>query len=172
MQVLQKTKRNEQSSASPSRIFYYDTEIGEITISEHGGKITGLFFSRSHVPEKSAELMESEILKETHAQLEAYFKGKLRKFSLPLAPRGTPFQERVWKALCDIPYGATASYSDIAAAVDNPKACRAVGNANNRNPISIIIPCHRVIAKDGKLAGYGGGISIKEKLLKLEGAVF
>jgi methylated-DNA-[protein]-cysteine S-methyltransferase len=119
-----------------------------------------------------AQFMESDLLKEAHSQLKAYFKGKLREFSLPLAPDGTDFQIRVWKALCDIPYGATASYKEIATAVNNPKAYRAVGNANNKNPIPIIIPCHRVIASDGKLAGYGGGISIKEKLLKLEGVSF
>ena len=87
---------------------------------------------------------------------------------MPTAPSGTEFQQKVWKALKDIPYGKTKSYKDIAAAVGNEKACRAVGMANNRNPISIIIPCHRVIGKNGKLVGYGGGLEIKEYLLKLE----
>jgi methylated-DNA-[protein]-cysteine S-methyltransferase len=152
-----------------SHVFFYETEIGIISISELEGKIKSLCFSNARISELNIQLEESEVLKEAHAQLKAYLNGKLREFSLPLAPDGTEFQLHVWKALCDIPYGATASYKEIAAAVNNPKACRAVGNANNKNPISIIIPCHRVIASNGKLAGYGGGISIKEKLLRLEG---
>ncbi|MCL1875902.1 MAG: methylated-DNA--[protein]-cysteine S-methyltransferase [Synergistaceae bacterium] len=171
MQTLQNAKRNLRSSASQPVVFYYETEIGEIAISELNGKIVSLFFSRSRVPKFEVELPESEVLKEARAQLEAYLKGKLRIFSLPLAPLGTEFQMSVWKALCDIPYGTTASYSEIAERINNPKACRAVGNANNKNPISIFIPCHRVIAKDGKLSGYGGGISIKERLLRLEGVL-
>lgn len=171
MQALLSTKQTLPSSASLPMIFFYEEEIGEIAICENDGKIVNLFFLKSHPPEINTELPESEVLKEAHAQLKAYFKGKLRKFSLPVAPHGTEFQVRVWKALCDIPYGVTASYIEIAAAINSPKAFRAVGNANNRNPVPIIIPCHRVIAKDGKLSGYGGGIYIKEKLLKLEGAI-
>jgi len=151
------------------QIFYYETEIGVIAISELDGEIKNLYFSNASISGLNVSQKESEAHKEAHAQLKAYLEGKLRVFSLPLAPDGTLFQLNVWKALCDIPYGTTVSYKDIAAAVSNPKACRAVGNANNKNPIPIFIPCHRVIASDGKLAGYGGGISIKEKLLKLEG---
>ena len=163
--------QNVNRDFSDTKTFFYETEIGVITISECDGSIVNLYFpsSRPHVAD--SELVESEALKEAYAQLKAYLKGKLRKFSLPLAPLGTEFQKSVWKALCNIPYGATASYKEIAEAVNNPNAYRAVGNANNKNPIPIIIPCHRVIASDGKLAGYGGGITIKEKLLKLEGAV-
>jgi methylated-DNA-[protein]-cysteine S-methyltransferase len=151
------------------QFFSYETEIGVITISEHDGKIVNLYFPSSCPHGINDVIKESKVHKEAHAQLEAYFKGKLREFSLPIAPEGTEFQKSVWKALCDIPYGTTASYKEIAAVVNNPNAYRAVGNANNKNPIPIIIPCHRVIASDGKLAGYGGGISIKEKLLKFEG---
>ena len=155
------------------KIFFRDTGIGGIAISELEGKIkTVRFFSNARAPEFKDQAEESAVIREAFAQLNAYLKGKLREFSLPLAPDGTEFQVNVWKALCGIPYGETASYKEIAAAVNNPKAYRAVGNANNKNPISIFIPCHRVIASNGKLAGYGGGISIKEKLLKLEGAIF
>lgn len=102
------------------------------------------------------------------AQFEAYFAGRLQRFDLPLAARGTPFQQAVWRALCDIPYGETASYLDIANAIGNPKAVRAVGAANGRNPLSIIVPCHRVIGRNGSLTGYGGGLPIKRWLLVLE----
>ena len=149
-------------------IFSYETEIGVITIAELDGKISHLCFSKSSVPDTDVQIKESKMLKEAFRQLNAYLKGTLQEFSLPLAPVGTEFQMNVWKALCDIPYGKTASYKEIATAVNNPNAYRAVGNANNKNPISIFIPCHRVIASNGTLAGYGGGIAIKEKLLKLE----
>ena len=151
------------------KIFFYETEIGLITISELEGEINGLYFSKPLVSEFDTQIKESKVLKEAYRQLKAYLKGDLHDFSLPLAPEGTEFQLKVWKALCDIPYGKTASYKEIAEAVNNPKAYRAVGNANNKNPISIFIPCHRVIASNGKLAGYGGGIATKEWLLKLEG---
>lgn len=101
-------------------------------------------------------------------QLREYFDGLRQIFTLPLDPHGTEFQRRVWKALCEIPYGETRSYAEIASAVGNPKACRAVGLANHRNPISILIPCHRVIGADGSLVGYGGGLNIKRSLLELE----
>ncbi len=97
-----------------------------------------------------------------------YFAGGRKDFDLPLCPRGTEFQKKVWSALREIPYGETRAYGEIAAAVGNPKAARAVGMANNRNPISVIVPCHRVIGSDGKLVGYGGGLDIKEFLLDLE----
>lgn len=102
-------------------------------------------------------------------QLSAYFRGELREFAVPLDLWGTDFQKQVWQALCKIPYGETRTYRDIAAAVGNPKACRAVGNANGKNPIPIIVPCHRVVAAGGKLGGYSGGLDKKEFLLKLEG---
>lgn len=102
------------------------------------------------------------------AQFNAYFAGKLQQFDLPMAALGTPFQQAVWNALCDIPYGETVSYLEIAQAIGNPKAVRAVGAANGRNPLSIIVPCHRVIGRSGALTGYAGGIPIKRWLLDLE----
>ena len=104
------------------------------------------------------------------AQFTAYFAGKLQQFDLPMAAKGTPFQQTVWRALCDIPYGETVSYLEIAQAIGNPKAVRAVGAANGRNPLSIIVPCHRVIGRSGDLTGYAGGIPIKRWLLVLEQA--
>src|SRR5580698_3758905 len=104
-------------------------------------------------------------------ELEEYFAGQRRTFSFPLDLRGTDFQVACWRALLAIPYGETRSYGDIARAVGQPKGFRAVGMANNRNPIAIVVPCHRVIASDGTLCGYGGGLDIKRKLLELEGAL-
>jgi methylated-DNA-[protein]-cysteine S-methyltransferase len=108
------------------------------------------------------------IIEATMAELDEYYQGKRTEFTLPLRAVGTPFQMKVWQALSTIPYGETRSYGQIAAQVDNPKGSRAVGMANNRNPISIIIPCHRVIGADGKLVGYGGGLDKKVWLLDFE----
>lgn len=105
---------------------------------------------------------------ETIRQLHAYFAGELENFDLQLAPEGTPFQLEVWRRLCDIPYGETISYGELASRIGNPKASRAVGLANGSNPLPIVIPCHRVIGSNGKLTGYGGGLPLKEKLLALE----
>lgn len=103
-------------------------------------------------------------------QLREYFAGKRRKFELPLAPRGTPFQLKVWRELLKIPYGRTITYAELARRIGNEKACRAVGAANGRNPLPIVVPCHRVIGADGSLTGFGGGIEAKRRLLVLEGA--
>jgi methylated-DNA-[protein]-cysteine S-methyltransferase len=108
------------------------------------------------------------LLLDAAEQLRAYFAGELREFDLPLAPRGTAFQRRVWAAVAAIPYGNTATYSEIAAAVCSPAACRAVGAANGRNPLPVIVPCHRVIGAAGALTGYGGGLARKRSLLDLE----
>ena len=112
--------------------------------------------------------MPSPLQREVDKQMGEYFEGKRKEFDLPLRPEGTVFQKKVWNALLEIPFGETRSYQDIANAVGSPKACRAVGMANHQNPIIIVIPCHRVIGKNGKLVGYGGGLSMKEKLLLLE----
>lgn len=125
--------------------------------------------------EKKVEIPENwvknkEFFREAERQLEAYFSGKLKSFDLKLAPKGTDFQKAVWKALCEIPYGETRTYKDIAASIGKTKASRAVGLANNRNPIPIIVPCHRVIGSTGKLVGYASGLDVKEFLLKLEKA--
>ena len=107
-------------------------------------------------------------LAQARAELEAYFAGQLTAFAVALAPNGTPFETRVWKELCEIPYGQTITYTQLARAVGVPHGARAVGQANGRNPIPIIIPCHRVIAAGGKLGGYGGGLPVKRRLLELE----
>lgn len=143
--------------------------VGLIGIVEESGLITELFFN-SEAPPAAAIAKETQLLQEACRQLDAYFNGRLQQFSLPLAPRGTPFQQRVWRALQAIPYGETMSYKEVAVCVGQPKAARAVGMANNRNPIPIIIPCHRVIGADGQLVGYGSGLPIKIKLLTIEGA--
>ena len=119
------------------------------------------------LPEKDWVANEKPF-KEAVKQLNAYFSGQLQDFDLPLAPEGTEFQQKVWKALRKVKFGKTASYGHIAAQIGNPAASRAVGMANGRNPISIIIPCHRIIGSSGKLVGYGGGLKHKETLLKLE----
>ena len=111
---------------------------------------------------------DSKPFVEAVCQLLSYFSGELEEFNLPLAPQGTEFQRKVWDNLCDIPYGETISYGELAKRIGNPNASRAVGLANGSNPIPIIIPCHRVIGSNGKLTGYGGGLPIKEKLLALE----
>jgi methylated-DNA-[protein]-cysteine S-methyltransferase len=111
---------------------------------------------------------DAEQLRETVRELRAYFAGDLERFDLDLAPEGTPFQLTVWKHLCEIPFGETISYGELARRIGNPNASRAVGLANGSNPIPIVIPCHRVIGSNGKLTGYGGGLPIKEKLLALE----
>jgi methylated-DNA-[protein]-cysteine S-methyltransferase len=149
-------------------VFYYETELGRIGIAETDNKITHLFFNSEGFSEKDFEETETPVLREAAKQLREYLNGKRREFDLPLAPKGTEFMLRVWNALQEIPYGETRSYKDIAAMAGNSKACRAVGMANNRNPISIFIPCHRVIGAGGDLIGYGGGLDKKRFLLALE----
>lgn len=146
---------------------FYESKVGRIGITEKDGRITHIYITKTELPE-DAQLCETELLKEAVRQLESYFAGELKEFTLPLAPEGTAFMKQVWAALCEIPYGKTASYKDIAEKIGSPKAARAVGLANNRNPIPIIIPCHRVIGADGSLIGYGGGLEMKKSLLDLE----
>lgn len=148
-------------------IFFYETIIGLLGIKENGTNITEIYFGKDEIP-INIELKETSLIKKTIDQLEEYFEGKRKSFDLPFEPKGTEFQKSVWNELLKIPYGETCSYGEIAKRIGNPKASRAIGMANNRNPISIIIPCHRVIGANGKLVGYGGGIDIKEKLLNLE----
>jgi methylated-DNA-[protein]-cysteine S-methyltransferase len=148
-------------------LFYYESPLGKIGIAEEDGVVTNLFFEKETAP-KEAELLETDLLKEVHRQLVQYFNKERTTFDVSVEPKGTEFQKRDWSELLKIPYGETRSYGEIAKALGIPKGARAVGLANNRNPVSIIIPCHRVIGSDGKLVGYGGGLSIKEKLLKLE----
>jgi methylated-DNA-[protein]-cysteine S-methyltransferase len=148
-------------------VAYRDTSIGVIGISEHEGAITGLYFENATVPAE-LDYGETPLLLEAFGQLEEYLAGKRRAFRLALSPRGTPWQLKCWAALREIPYGETITYGELARRAGNPKACRAVGMANNRNPIPVFIPCHRVIGANGSLTGFGGGLHIKEQLLRLE----
>lgn len=154
-------------------IYFYDTSIGRIGISEEAGCIKEVFFEKDLPGESPPDqeryiLRETPVLKEASIQLGEYLAGRRKIFELPLAPEGTPFMREVWKCLGKIPYGQTNSYLHIAAASGKPKASRAVGMANNRNPIPVFIPCHRVIGSNGKLTGYRGGLDIKQKLLDIE----
>jgi methylated-DNA-[protein]-cysteine S-methyltransferase len=150
-----------------------NSPIGELVIAADGEALRFVLFrtGKMAAPAKLEwEETNGGIVQETIRQLDAYFARKLRNFDLPLGPQGTEFQERVWKELGNIGYGATMSYGELATRIGNPAASRAVGLANGRNPIPIIIPCHRVIGANGKLTGYGGGLPIKEHLLGLEAA--
>lgn len=147
--------------------YIFDAPVGPIGILEDGCAVTGVWFGSNPPPD--AERKETEISRCAALQLREYFAGKRRVFTVPLAPAGTPFQRCVWSRLLTIPYGETRSYGDVARGIGNTRACRAVGMANHRNPVPIFIPCHRVVGADGSLTGYGGGIRIKETLLRLEG---
>lgn len=138
-----------------------------MALGEEGGKISRLWLRAQDAPKAEPD-SPTPLLRQAARQLEEYFAGRRKVFDLPLNPQGTPFQQKVWRALCAVPYGQTASYGRIAAAVGSPKACRAVGMANHANPIAIFIPCHRIIGSDGSLTGYGGGLDIKRALLALE----
>jgi len=148
-------------------VFFYKYPLCTLGIAEQDGAICRVFFGGKDAADEF-EKIETPLIQKAAGQLAEYFEGKRKSFSLPLAPAGTDFQKAVWKALLTIPCGQTRGYGEIAALVGNPKACRAVGMANNRNPIVIIIPCHRVIGHDGSLTGYGGGLELKRKLLELE----
>lgn len=148
-------------------LYLYKTGIGKITIVEEDNKIINVYFDSEDTP-KDINICETNILKEAGRQLQEYFSGVRTKFELPLNPKGTDFMKDVWSALEKIPYGETKTYGEIAKIIGRDKAYRAVGLANNRNPIPIFIPCHRVIGANGKLVGYAGGLDIKKQLLELE----
>ena len=147
------------------RFVMVQSPVGDLTLTEENGALTGLYFGRRSL---EGEEGLTALLERASRQLEEYFAGKRKQFDLPLSLRGTEFQRQVWAALRDIPYGETRSYGQIAQAIGRPKAVRAVGMANHRNPISIIVPCHRVVGADGSLTGYGGGLENKKFLLALE----
>ena len=155
-------------------MFYkiYDFEIGELAICEENGKIVlvNVVKTKEDIEEmaKNSIQKETSLIKNTKQQLDEYFAGKRKKFDIPIKLDGTDFQIKVWKELLKIPYGETCSYLDIAKCIGNPKASRAVGMANNKNKIIIIVPCHRVIGSNKKLVGYACGLDVKEKLLELE----
>jgi methylated-DNA-[protein]-cysteine S-methyltransferase len=166
-----KSARPSQDPSTVTRYALIESPVGELLLAVDGaGRLTRLHFpeDRRALAARADWVREEAALEEPRRQLEAYFAGELRDFELELAPRGTPFQLQVWSALRTIPYGTTASYGEIARAVGTPTAARAVGGANNRNPIAIVVPCHRVIGAGGALTGYGGGLPRKRWLLALE----
>lgn len=144
--------------------------IGPLTLVAIDGTLAGLYMEEQrHAPatDRYGE-QDAAAFAEVEAQLAAYFAGTLTRFDVALSLIGTPFQQEVWAALLEIPYGTTASYRELAARIGRPAACRAVGLANGRNPVSIVVPCHRVVGADGRLTGYGGGLDRKSQLLELE----
>lgn len=150
-----------------------DSPVGPLfLVASDAGLHAVEFVESRHQVRRSDDWREGAhpVLDATQQQLGEYFAGERRSFDLPLAARGTPFQQAVWQALARIPYGATASYVELAKSIDRPTASRAVGAANGRNPLSIVVPCHRVIGASGLLTGFGGGLPTKEFLLSLEGA--
>ena len=154
----------------------YASPVGAIELAAQSGRLIGLRFvqpTEEVAPQAPAQDPSHEptqlVLDVARRQLDAYFAGKLKRFDLPLAMQGTTFQLRVWSELARIPFGKMLSYKDLAWLVGNPQASRAVGSANGANPLAIIVPCHRVIAADGSLAGFAGGVGVKRKLLNHEG---
>lgn len=151
---------------------YIDSPIGRLCMEEEQGAITKLYVVGDEACETAFTATDGEpktqLLELAASQLTEYFAGKRKAFDLPIRPQGTEFQRKVWQALCRIPYGEIRSYGEIALQIGNPKACRAVGGANHKNPILILIPCHRVVGAGGDLTGFACGLETKEYLLKLE----
>ncbi|MFF4359016.1 methylated-DNA--[protein]-cysteine S-methyltransferase [Streptomyces sp. NPDC001604] len=147
-----------------------DSPYGPLTLVADDGILCGLYMTeqRHRPPEESFGTRDETLFAEAEEQLEAYFAGDLKEFTLELRLHGTPFQRTVWGRLREIPYGETRSYGELAAALGNPSASRAVGLANGKNPIGIIVPCHRVVGANGSLTGYGGGLDRKQRLLDFE----
>jgi methylated-DNA-[protein]-cysteine S-methyltransferase len=157
-----------------TEVLYHDTmdsPIGPLRLVADDEGLRRICFrqDRHPRPEDARGTHAPRRLAFARQQLEEYFAGSRRQFDLPLRPLGTPFQRETWQALCAIPYGATWSYADLAQHIGKPRAVRAVGAANGRNPLPIVVPCHRVIGRDGSLVGFGGGLEIKARLLALEG---
>ncbi|WP_104403133.1 methylated-DNA--[protein]-cysteine S-methyltransferase [Vibrio penaeicida] len=147
------------------------SKLGDVTIQANDDGLLGIWFETytTKPNELGREDCKHNVLAQACKQLTEYFEGSRKTFDVPLAAKGTDFQKQVWQTLTQIPFGETWSYQDLANTIGNPKAVRAVGLANGKNPISVIVPCHRVIGKSGKLTGYAGGLERKEALLKLEG---
>jgi len=165
MQLKEQRNTNTAYASAGSVISVYQTSLGKVVISADGEAVTEINFGQP------AELIKDErnaLTDMTAAQLEEYFAGDRTEFTVPLRPKGTEFQQQVWAALREIPYGQTRSYSQIAERIGRPKACRAVGLANGKNPIWVMIPCHRVVGADGSLTGYAGGLPLKQRLLDIE----
>jgi methylated-DNA-[protein]-cysteine S-methyltransferase len=158
------------TSTSTIRHAVADSPVGPLTLVDRDGRLGGLYMAdQRHLPDVAAfGVRDDRSLPEVREQLTAYFAGELQEFDLPLAPLGTPFQREVWAALRRVPYGTTCTYGALAAAIGRPAAVRAVGAANGRNPIGIVVPCHRVVGSTGQLTGYAGGVDKKATLLALE----
>jgi methylated-DNA-[protein]-cysteine S-methyltransferase len=152
---------------------YLETPLGRLLLVGDGPFLTGLYTAEhKRIAGPVAAWQHSDdAFAAAVEQLEDYFAGRRQAFDLPLRPKGTPFQQRVWQELMQIPFGRTITYAELAERVGNPAASRAVGNANGRNPISIIVPCHRVIGADGKLTGYAGGVEMKRRLVEWERSI-
>lgn len=146
----------------------YETKIGMLIIVENENRISRIETVKTNIEYPKGKKVETTLIKEAYKQISEYLEGKRKKFTLPLLIKGTKFQEKVWNALLQIPYGETRTYGEIAKKIGNEKASRAVGGANHNNKVMIVVPCHRVIGSNKKLVGYAGGLEIKEKLLKLE----
>ena len=155
---------------STLRFRYIDSPVGPLTVAASDAGLHAIEFPNDSylLPRKDWREGDHPLLQRAQAQLDEYFAGTRTCFELPLCPQGTVFQKAVWQALSAIPYGQTRTYAQIAAQIGKPKACRAVGMANHKNPLPILIPCHRVIGADGRLTGYAGGLTIKQLLLDLE----
>lgn len=151
--------------ADESTYFVYNTPLGRLTIASNGSAITHVLFGDHQL---AGERRATTLTNLASNQLQEFLAGRRKEFDLPLEPEGTDFQKQVWSALRKIPYGQTRSYAQLAQSIGSPKAARAVGMANNRNPICIIVPCHRVVGANGKLVGYAAGLHIKKWLLELE----
>lgn len=149
-------------------IYFYNTMIGLLGICDDELGITDIYLAKDTKSYNNKELKETDLIREAAKQINEYLVGNRKEFNLPLHLKGTEFQRKVWQELGKIEYGATLCYKDVALNVGNEKASRAVGMANNKNPILIVIPCHRVIGKNGSLVGYGGGLELKSFLLNLE----
>ena len=147
-------------------VYYYDFPLCSLGIGEENGYITNIFFKR--IEDDFFTERETDIIKEANSQLIKYFKGQIKEFDLALMIKGTDFEKKVYRALIKIPYGQTRTYKDIGEEIGHPRAYRAVGSTNNKNPLPIIIPCHRVIGSNGNLIGYAGGLELKRQLLELE----
>ena len=150
-----------------------DSPVGSLLLESDGTALTAIRFAthkgrRLELPDRA---VPDRVLREAKRQLREYFAGRRRHFDLPLRPTGTEFQRKTWAVLLEIPYSETISYAELARRMGQPRAARAVGAANGANPISLVVPCHRVIASGGGLGGYGGGLEIKRRLLELEGAL-
>lgn len=173
MKTTRKSKPGKQSDTNKYSIT--KSNVGDLVLVTDGTSLVGVYFSgRDHIPASSKTWQrnnEHRVLQEASRQLSEYFAGKRTEFSVPLRPAGTSFQETIWKEIARIPYGQTITYTELAQRAGVSEAVRAVGTATGQNPISIIVPCHRVIGKNGTLCGFAGGLDKKTHLLKLEGQI-